>query len=112
MNNPYNIETIPFKQGNEDDSRLVKAAIAYNFNTYIGWRHFMILDYMREIGIVKEGGSWNWQGFVDQYGNFFNRSAGLYIATEAKQLPPQGIIGGDLTSEDLWDSSGVPTVKP
>jgi hypothetical protein len=41
------------------------------------------------------------QGFVDETGKFLNRDEALKIAQETGQLT-KPIIGGCLTSEDLW----------
>ena len=41
------------------------------------------------------------QGFVDEYSNFYNRSEAEAYARKENQLIGD-IIGGELTSEDLW----------
>jgi hypothetical protein len=43
------------------------------------------------------------QGFVDEEGNFYDRAAALEVVRSTGQLK-RDLIGGILTSEDLWDS--------
>ena len=42
------------------------------------------------------------QGFIDQFGNFYNRQEAWIIAEKHKQIKPDYSIKGTLFSEDLY----------
>ena len=64
-------------------------------------RHHDIIRYLVEkVGKPKPIGGI--QGFIDDAGNFFDRDDSFKIAKKLKQIKNGKIIGGVLTSEDLW----------
>jgi len=66
---------------------------------YCGWRHPCIIQQYREIykvGEVKEI-----QGFLTTKNRFLNRKEALELVEKNGQLT-KPLIGGVLTSEDLW----------
>ncbi len=101
-------DLIPFKSLPEDvfpppDARILKAAVRFNGFACVGWRHSEIIKHLHSLG--KGYTTQEDQGFVDQFGNFYNRKHAAGIALYARQIsrvPPV------LTSEDLWDVNGVP----
>ena len=106
MNN--DCECIKYKEDDRlkehEEIRLVKAAIWWGENVYIGWRHSEILQYMKSLGLprVREN---EHQGFVDQDGQFHHRKRCSYIAVRNKQVKEFKRV---LTSEDLWGNFGKP----
>lgn len=85
------------------ESRLVKAAVRTSEWVYTGWRHSAIIRHMAEQGHLNA--AQDEQGFVCQFGYFYNRYRAARIALRARQIagiPPM------LTSEDLWDDDGTP----
>jgi len=90
-------DTIPFKSGGhpERDARLVKAAVRVDDVVYVGWRHATIMnDQLPRTRIDQDQ-----QGFVDQYGNFYNRYRSARIALRAEQ------IKGGYMNEPKWRST-------
>jgi len=99
-------DTIPFKSGGhpERDARLVKAAVRVDDVVYVGWRHATIMnDQLPRTRIDQDQ-----QGFVDQYGNFYNRYRSARIALRAEQI--KGIRADSIISEELWECDGTPTL--
>ena len=86
--------------------RIVSAAIIWKdmiFSMPAPHRHHHILLKMRnEMGLPIESVSWKGQGFLTSEGNFVNRKEAELIAFAAGQMKYSKIIGGILTSEDLW----------
>jgi hypothetical protein len=86
-----------------EDIRIVAAGVRQGEFVYTGWRHAEIILDMREAGLGYV--SQDDQGFVDQGGFFYRRSAAGVIVRLNKQADFTGHV---LTSEDLWDVDGVP----
>lgn len=84
------------------DIRIVSAGIRQGEFVYTGWRHAVIIIEMREAGLGYVGQ--DDQGFVDQGGFFYRRSAAGVIVRLNEQAD---FVGSVLTSEDLWDVDGV-----
>jgi len=108
MSNSYKIDTIPLALNQSDDIKqivFVKAAVRFNDVVYTGWRHFQIINWMKETGHPKV--KQDDQGFVDSNGYFYRRAAAKCVAIMNGQVDPQW-DGNELTSEDLWDINGIP----
>ena len=82
---------------------IVASAIKHNGIVFTGVRHCEIFkDIIRLIPDVKLPIS-SPQGFIDNHNNFMGREESLDYAVEKGQLKNHtDIIGGVLTSEDLW----------
>ena len=81
---------------------LVCSAIDYYGVVAVGKRHHNVIGDLSTLV-----GRLHWpitgtQGFLTSTGRFVNRAEGLEVATEANQIKNGKIIGGELTSEDLW----------
>ena len=86
-----------------EDIRIVAAAVRKGEFVYTGWRHAEIILEMKDVGdgyVCQDD-----QGFVDQCGFFYRRSAAGVIVRLNKQADFTGSV---LTSEDLWDNEGNP----
>ncbi len=101
---------IPLKYNNgnprvieREDIKIVAAAIRKGEFVYTGWRHAEIICELRDIGdgYVSQDD----QGFVDQCGFFYRRSAAGVIVRLNNQA---NFTGHTLTSEDLWENDGTP----
>lgn len=64
-------------------------------------RHHDVIKIMREAGYTGPVGG-ELQGFLLSNGKFCSRKAALHLAEQNGQLLNGKIIGGTLTSEDLW----------
>ncbi len=85
------------------EARIVKAAVICGRYVFTGWRHSGIIVYINDqfgLRTIQED-----QGFVDQFGTFYNRYRSARIALRARQI---GRLPHVLTSEDLWDVDGKP----
>jgi hypothetical protein len=86
--------------------RIALAAIKYDNYIYVGLRHAWIRDDIFDLfGWSDEQFRLDYiknsmQGFVDDQGNFLDRDKALDVALKCGQV--KEIIGGCLTSEDLW----------
>lgn len=81
--------------------RIVCAAVKFTNGTVIlGARHYdkSMVDVILKLPEMKESE----QGFIDQYGNFYNREDSLKIATTAEQLRRKTGNKHQLFSEDLY----------
>lgn len=79
------------------------AAIRYENMLVAGPRHFD--DVMRSQLQNNKPAARGEQGFVDQYGTFYNRTEALAVAKEAGQLNtvrPKTFPENELFSEDLY----------
>lgn len=88
-------------------TRIVKAAVRYDDEVYLGWRHGPVMQYIiaslpavRRHKIATED-----QGFVDEYGVFHSRDVSAKIAARAGQISS---IPETLYSEHLWGEAGEP----
>lgn len=75
---------------------LIASALRKDNEIYIGKRHCDIFI-QKPIGELKNAE----QGFIDEDKNFYNRKDAEIYARKCGQLT-KPIIGGELTSEDLW----------
>lgn len=76
----------------------------YNINTgrvFSGHRHPQIFELTREIYPYDIFGISTTQGFLTTKNRFLTRAEALILVKENDQLKGN-IIGGELTSEDLW----------
>lgn len=90
--------------------KISKAAIRYNNVNYTGWRHSDIIFHMRKDLKLPTGSvSPDNQGFLTDNDVFLSRADAEIVARNAGQIDK--IIGGVLTSEDLWDNFGNPIMK-
>lgn len=86
--------------------RIVCAAVQYPGNILlVGARHFdkVMLGQFHRLRLVAEEEEDTVQGFIDQYGDFFNRRDAFKIAEAANQIIRR--VGGDegkLFSENLY----------
>lgn len=64
-------------------------------------RHHNIISFMRN-NFYKGPVSGNHQGFILSDGTFATREEALVVALAANQVKNDKIIGGTLTSEDMW----------
>lgn len=86
---------------------IVASAIKHNGIIYTGDRHCNIIKYMVHGLKLKPPIPMREQGFIDHQNNFMTRSFALDHAFECGQIKVKengnfDIIGGVLTSEDLW----------
>jgi hypothetical protein len=105
------MDILPLKYNREhppaierENIKIVAAAIRQGDKVYTGWRHSEIIYYMKENGCNYV--SQDDQGFIDQGGHFYRRSAAKFIVLANKQITET--ISSTLTSEDLWDREGRP----
>ena len=68
---------------------------------FCGWRHPCIFQQYRERYPQETFGKSETQGFLTTKNRFLTRSEALVLVRENGQLK-QPLIGGMLTSEDLW----------
>jgi len=81
---------------------LVQSAIkSSSGRVYTGRRHHNIINYYALQGIYFKTSD-DIQGFVNDRGVFKDRRLAMVEAIKCKQLRNGKIIGGVLTSEDLW----------
>jgi len=76
----------------------------YNINTgrvFSGHRHPQIFELTRELYPYDIFGRLTTQGFLTTKNRFLTRKEALILVKENGQLK-NNIIGGELTSEDLW----------
>ena len=76
----------------------------FNINTgrvFSGHRHPQIFELTRELYPYDKYGRITTQGFLTTKNRFLNRAEALELVEENGQLT-KPIIGGELTSEDLW----------
>lgn len=76
----------------------------YNINTGVvisGWRHGCIFETTAFQFPHHTYGRYTTQGFLTNKNRFLNREDALKLVQENGQLT-KPIIGGELTSEDLW----------
>lgn len=92
--------------------RIAKAACKTpDGKIHTGWRHAYIRDDIRELGYSIEDcrrslhDPWSC-GFVTEDGTFLTRKQALSYGRYIGQIDK--LIGGILTSEDLWDNEGNP----
>ncbi len=87
-----------------NQNKIEKAAIKYKGIVYSLPRpnrhHNIIYDLVYVKGFTPPCSGE--QGFIDTMGSFLTRKEALSIAQSAKQIKNGKIIGGELTSEDLW----------
>ena len=86
---------------------IVASAIKHDGIVYTGDRHHTIIEYMVNGLKLKPPIPNHEQGFIDNHNNFMGRFESLVHAVACGQIKvkPDGnfdIIGGVLTSEDLW----------
>jgi len=99
------IEVLNFVQATVvRDARIVRAAVRFGDKVYVGWRHSDIIQHVHALG--KGYTTQDDQGFVTQYGYFYDREQSARIALRAKQIKT---LPGVLISEDLWAKDGTPT---
>lgn len=102
----YVLEKIPFKEVKipNEDARITKSALRYNDVVFTHVRHSYALHAVKDLNIYDRitCGSAK-QGFVDQYGNFYDREVAAQIAFKAKQIQTIKI---ELFSEDIWHNDG------
>ena len=85
---------------------IVASAIKHNKIIFTGVRHSEIISDLVRLGYEKPIPNHE-QGFIDQIGKFMYRDEALDHAIDWKQIGFKAdgsydIIGGVLTSEDLW----------
>lgn len=68
---------------------------------YSGHRHPQIFELTKDIYPYSEWGKFTVQGFLTTKNRFLTRKEALTLVQENGQLT-RSIIGGELTSEDLW----------
>lgn len=76
----------------------------FNINTgrvFSGHRHPQIFELTKELYPFKEWGKITIQGFLTTKNRFLTREEALELVKENGQLT-KPLIGGELTSEDLW----------
>ncbi len=94
----------------QPEGKLVKAAIVFEGNTYVGWRHADIRDDIRNLVNPSRIDIANamhdeWKvGFITENGRFLTRRQALTYGRSIGQV--KKLIGSVLTSEDLWDNDG------
>jgi hypothetical protein len=101
------VDEIPFKTTDAyiPRARIVKAACYSGKRCFTAWRHATILQQAfapRQWKMIQAC-----QGFVDEFGFWWDRMESAYIAAKAQQingLPDDRI----LISEMLWDEDGKP----
>ena len=110
MSQPYKTAQPP-----PADAKLVYAAVRMGEVVYVGWRHSdaiqaIIADRGKadRLHIASTVNQEDNQGFLDQYGNYYNRFQSARIAYKAKQIKK---INGTLFSEELWDVFGEPNAN-
>lgn len=82
---------------------IVAAAIKYKGIVLTGVRHCYIFKDIIELFPNAKKPITAHQGFIDNHNNFMDREESLDYAVEKGQLKDHNdIIGGVLTSEDLW----------
>ncbi len=100
------LKKIPFKtvETPNDDARIVRSAIQYDDVVYTHVRHSYALWAIKDLNIFDRltCGS-GIQGFVDQFGNFHDRTVSAKIAFKAKQISKEQ---NELFSEDIWYNDG------
>ncbi len=100
------LKKIPFKKVEtpSDDARITWSAMRYGDVVYTHVRHSYALWAIAELKVYDRItlGKAD-QGFVDQYGNYFDRETSAKIAFKAKQIPESKEI---LFSEDIWHNDG------
>lgn len=100
------LNKIPFKEVEtpSDDARMAWSALRYDDVVYTHVRHSFALWAIAKLNIYDRitCGKGE-QGFVDQYGNFFDRPEAAKIAFKAKQIPNDKEV---LYSEDIWYNDG------
>lgn len=94
----------PYHIPENDDAKLVKASICVDNIVYTGWRHAHIIQHLRINDLTKHV-SQSMQGFIDQYGNVYNRKQAGVLAYKNKQTKE---YHRELLSEYLWDEDGTP----
>lgn len=99
---------IPYKtvETPEDNAEIVCSALQYDdCVVYTDVRHSYIFRALRDLVIYDrlKSSQPKEQGFVDQYGNFYNREVAAKIAFKAKQVP---FLRKELFSEDIWYNDG------
>jgi hypothetical protein len=101
----------------DPEGKLVKAAIVFKDNLYVGWRHSHIRDDIKkkfpnltplEMSTVMDN-KWS-QGFVTENGRYLPRHQAYPYAVRIGQVKMED-IRGTLTSEDLWDQFGNPYIN-
>ena len=86
-------------------NKIALAAIKYDGYIYVGLRHAWIRDFIFDFLGWSESLRLDFirnmkDGFVTHDGIFIDRDTALVVALECGQV--KEIIGGCLTSEDLW----------
>lgn len=82
---------------------IVAAAIKHNGVVFTGVRHCEIFKQILRIFPKTKTPISSPQGFIDNKNNFLNREESLNHAVKCSQIESHNhIIGGVLTSEDLW----------
>ena len=82
--------------------RVTRAAVLLDGTTYTGIRHHLILCMMHREGLCVSSKAV--QGFTLENGKFVDRREAELHAKATGQITT--IIGGVLTSEDLWNNKG------
>lgn len=94
-----------------EDARIVRSALRYADCVYTHVRHSYALHEVAALKVYDRitCGQAD-QGFVDQYGNYFDRKTSLQIAIKAKQTPVSG--RNLLFSEDIFNNDGSQIYLP
>jgi len=82
--------------------RITQAAVKLkDGRVFTGMRHGYIVQNALLAGMQKEEFYGSTQGFIDNKNKFYTRKEAMELVMQNGQLPNE-IIGGCLTSEDLW----------
>lgn len=83
--------------------KIIAAAIKKNGIVFTGVRHGHIIQSMVDVGFItdmkRDYVHSHEQGFIDEHGDFWDRTESRQIAIHAGQIQPDH---GTLYSEDLW----------